>query len=550
MLRRLLYKSCSWDTFHAGAKRILATAGMPDVQTQFHIHRLRYLASFVQVGVTESWALAHRQGGWLALVRSSLQWLWCRVAKTGNPSGWNSAIAGWLDMIRSSPGKWKALIRKARNIAIWEDRVADLHQQFLGLAAKQLAYKGAQVPPRDAEQLDSTEASVEVCGPCGRTFKDKRAWAVHAFKCHGRVREARKLVSGFSCPSCLKLYASHIRLCNHLHHSTRCFQQLRLAGFQVQTQPGQNSRKANRLAPPFGPVLDLQGPLPQMLDAEEDIETPIVGQLVAAFRELWSHLDIVLWDQVLGFYRQALLSHCASLSDLSSAFARAQHHLCGQSGEELPLHQLVLHRRALDWLQRNFTASWLLEGEASPLARGLCTFRDAAAIWDALDFQNFPEVQFAACDGAVTFGIVLVEILQWASDLLPGARLLGAVACDDTGLSGFWNAYKESVAFASNNVLYLNLSTEAFSSMLCMVPQSLSQWEMNWKSRQLLYDVALIFVTARSLGQPALFLLPEGALPLIQRVLQIPGVHFALAGPALLYCGIEPSGYSHLCFTV
>ena len=458
MVRRLLHKSCSWDTFRA--KRILAFAGLPDMQTQLHVHRLRFLASFVRVGVQESWALAHQQTGWLALVRSSLQWLWLHTRRQQDTHDWLPAVKGWITLVRTAPHKWKALIRKARSVAIWEARVSDLHQQNLGLAAKQLVSKGASVPPQAARTLEILDRPVEVCGPCGKVFNDKRSWSVHAFKCHGRVRASRQLVTGVSCPSCLRMYASHVRLCNHLHHSTQCARQLRRAGFEAPVQPWQNSRSARQATSGFGPVLELQGPLPPVLEDDGTSGVPVVDQLMGAFRDLWEHRDVQQWDQVLGFYRQIFLSYCASLDDISTALATSQQDLCGLIGEDLPIPHLVLHRQALTWLQANFAASWLLEGETQPLARGLCSYRDALAIWDVLDFQHLPGVQTPTYCQFVSFAAVLSELLPWARETLQGTSLFGIPTCAETGIENFWRTYKAAADISSEPcALYLNFGT-------------------------------------------------------------------------------------------
>ena len=245
---------------------------------------------------------------------------------------------GWVALIRSSPNKWKALIKKAWHIAVWKSRVEDLHQQFLGLSAKQLICFGASVPLKVAESLESSGKPAEVSGPCGKFFKDKRSWAVHAFKCHGRVRAARRLVSGETCPICLRVYASH------LHHSTVCARQLHLAGFEAPVQPGLNSRKVNRGPAAFGPVLDAQGPLPRAVMDDGTIGIPVVEQIVVAFRDLRGHSDLQQFGQVLDFCRQILLSFCASLEDVATALVETQKELCGEQGEDTSILHLVLHK--------------------------------------------------------------------------------------------------------------------------------------------------------------------------------------------------------------
>ena len=551
MVRRILHRSCSWDTFRAGPQRILAAAGLPNMETQLRVHRLRFLSSFVQLGVHECWALAHQQCGWLSLVRSSLFWLWQHIHGQQDSLAWTDCIASWVAMIKESPHKWKALVKRACSAAIWEARLADLHQQFLGLAAKQLLFKGATIASQRALAAKHQEAHLEACGICGKAFKDKRAWAVHAFKCHGRVRDSRRIVSGESCPACLRVYASHIRLCNHLHHSTICAQQLRLAGFQTAVQPGVNSRKANRGRPAFGPVLQAQGPQPRTHEDDGGPAIPVVEQLLAAFRDLRGHRDVCKLDQLLAFYRQVLLAFCASRDDVTKAFEYVQRELRSDASEDIPVSHLFLHARAVTWMQENFSTSWLLDGEPEPLVRSFCSFRDSTAIWEAMDFTSLSGNQTPELDGGFAYGIVLEELLPWARNALPKSHILGAASGEAGRFADCWESYKSAVGDNTNMVpLYINFSTKSFSDILSSRPSTHRQWKVLWEAQQLLFDAALIFVAARLLGQPVVFVLPQIVRPMVWCLDRIPGVICHVSGALLMSYGVEPSSFPQLCFTV
>ena len=551
MVRRILHHSCSWDTFRAGPQRILAAAGLPNMETQLHVHRLRFLSSFVQLGVPECWALAHQQSGWLSLVRSSLSWLWQHSKGRRDLTAWTDCVDNWVAMIKTSPHKWKALVKRACSDAIWEARVADLHQQFLGLAAKQLLFKGATVSSQRALVSDLQEATLEACGLCGKVFKDKRAWAVHAFRCHGRVRDSRRIVSGESCPACLRVYASHIRLCNHLHHSAACAQQLRLAGFRSAVQPGLNSRKDNQSRPAFGPVLQAQGPQPRTLVDDGEPGVPVVEQLLVAFRDLRGHRDICQLDQLLDFYRQVFLAFCASRDDVMKALEYAQSELRSDVSEDIPISHLFLHVKAVTWLQVNFSASWLLDGDPQPSVRSFCSFRDSAAIWEAFDFANLFGDNPPEQDVGFAYGIVLEELLPWAKNVLPDSHIFGAVCGDDSHIADCWEGYKLAVRDSSTTVpLYINLSTRRFSDILSSSPSTLRQWRNLWEAQRLLFDAALVFVAARLLRQPVALVAPQIAWPMIRCLGQIPGVGCQASGALLMSYGVDTASYMQLCFTL
>ena len=210
----------------------------------------------------------------------------------------------------------------------------------------------------------------------------------------------------------------------------------------------------------------------------------------------------------------------------------------------------MLHRQAITWLQANFAASWLLEGETQPLARGLCSYIDALAIWEVLDFQHLPRVQTPSYCQLVSFAAVLTELLPWAKETLHGTSLFGIPTCAQTDLENFWRSYKAAVDISSEPcALYLNVSTPKFASLLCLQPQSMSQWRALLEARQLLFDVALIFIAARLLGQPVLMVLPMAAWPLVCCLDKIPEVNASRDGAVVFHCGIDIEAFSPFCFT-
>ena len=94
-------------------------------------------------------------------------------------------------------------------------------QQCGGLVLKRLIDAGGVIPAWEDSDGD------HVCGACQKVFASLQAWAVHAFKSHGLVRESRKLVAGEQCPICLRQFPSNIQLCAHVDASKTCKRELR-----------------------------------------------------------------------------------------------------------------------------------------------------------------------------------------------------------------------------------------------------------------------------------------------------------------------------------
>ena len=256
------------EAWHLGLTQVLARVGLPRATTQLHLARLRHLLACIQLQVPEIWALAHWEGSWLALVRASVHWLWEQVDGGVHTSNWQQAWEIWKEECRQSPGRWKARIRRALRKALLEERRQAYIEQHYGFLLKQLKSLGAVLPP----DIVSEGHDTEVCALCGSTFQSFQSWAVHAFKKHGRVREARRLAAGSQCPVCLRHYASHVRLCRHLHHSTPCRNFRTAHKDWIPPQPGQGSKKAPKEYLLCAPALQALGPVPAQICTEVDHE--------------------------------------------------------------------------------------------------------------------------------------------------------------------------------------------------------------------------------------------------------------------------------------
>ena len=244
------------EAWHLGTAQAMAQAGIPRADTYLHVARLRHLMACIQLKVPEIWALAQREQHWLKSVRGSVQWLWQLLDGGRSHRDWTQAWTKWKDECRNHPGRWTSKIRRALSKALQRERWQAAVEQHAGLMTRQLKLRGACFPLAP----DPATPQREISAPCKATFKDFRAWSVHAFECHGRRDEVRSLADGLQCPCCLKHFATNVRLCRHLRHSATCRSTLLTNHMRVNPLPGIGSRKAPKEHLHCAPTLQAAGP--------------------------------------------------------------------------------------------------------------------------------------------------------------------------------------------------------------------------------------------------------------------------------------------------
>ena len=244
------------EAWHIGTAQALARAGVPRASTYLHVARLRHVLACFQLPVPEIWALAHWEQHWLESVRGSIQWMWSLLDGGRHHQTWRDAWGEWQTDCRSHPGRWKSKVRRTLQKALQWERWQAAVEQHQGMLMRQLQLCGACLPrvPQPKSALR------EVCAPCNVVFKDFRSWSVHAFKCHGRVDEVRSLTDGLQCPHCLRHFATNIRLCRHIRHSTACRRTLLGSRQRTAPLPGVGSRKAPKEHLFCAPTLQAAGP--------------------------------------------------------------------------------------------------------------------------------------------------------------------------------------------------------------------------------------------------------------------------------------------------
>ena len=239
MARQMLRPAYRFEAAcHLGAQKILAVARLPSATVLLHVERLRHLSVVIRVAPKEFWAIIHHGKTWGTVTLESIAWMCSMLGRAGKAQPqlgqWDSVCKVLLD----SSVTWKKWIRTAQQTALlvelWEAEV----QHYHGLLFRYFLSKGAVV----SELVEDFSESVEVCAICRQRFSDLRCWSHHAFKRHGRVKEARLVAQGTQCQVCLKHFATTFRLSNHLEHSRACLAALVQHGRFVGTIPGRGSK--------------------------------------------------------------------------------------------------------------------------------------------------------------------------------------------------------------------------------------------------------------------------------------------------------------------
>ncbi|CAE7843801.1 eif3k [Symbiodinium necroappetens] len=268
---------------HFSYATILTLVGLPGPRTVLHVQRLLYLGQLIRHAPSELWALLKLDRPYAALMQESTRWLhgWThRTTPLPNPDcQWTC----WVELMNSSPGKYKGWVLRAQGLECKRCHVA------AALDGLYRVLRSYAIPVTVGAQGDHQAA--EVCIPCRKTFQSRVAWSCHAQKVHGYRTHAhlrRKTTAVPLCQACGKLYASPGRLQRHLMYSVQCVQ--RWGSFK-----------------PTGKVLQsahLQAP-PEQLAGEQqessfiDFQPGISEPLLQALLEIDPADEHALWSTVM-----------------------------------------------------------------------------------------------------------------------------------------------------------------------------------------------------------------------------------------------------------
>ena len=386
MARQMLRPTFSFETAcHLGACKVLATARIPSAQVLLHVERLRHLAVITRVAPEEFWAVLHFGASWCSLAKSSLDWLVDKLEIAGKAqpqlTDWRQVLTTLLD----APRTWKKWVRLAQRTALLEELWQAEAQHYHGLLFRSLLARGAT-----ATGLASELPTGEVCAPCQQSFRDLRSWSHHAFKRHGRVREARLVAQGSQCQVCLRHFATTFRLSNHLEHSRACLAALVQQGQYQDVAPGRGSRGFKDGRDVQMPAVTACGPHAQWSGEgfipEPDRPDPgVLDGLAELFGQPSRFSDI---DSLFAAVRRVFLGVCLQRSRLRATAVEWQRQLAEElsQDEEVSIQWASWHMRIASWLVSIDFATWLVP-DSHTEEPTFATYRDCALMLPWLSFD-------------------------------------------------------------------------------------------------------------------------------------------------------------------
>ena len=209
--RQLLGLRSTGD-WHQTEGQLLMRVSLPSPGALLQAERLRVLGQLVLNAPDQVWALIAWNEPFQAALREAGNWLLTAVGATASLGPMDSDWSSWSSLIKTRPGQWKGLIRRAE---AWDVEVNRLRGLF-DTVVRQL-WSNSQ--PQASSPLEGMEHG---CLVCGLAFCSQQQWGAHAQRLHGYRNLAARLASGRKCQACHTVYATPARLKRHLLFSGKC----------------------------------------------------------------------------------------------------------------------------------------------------------------------------------------------------------------------------------------------------------------------------------------------------------------------------------------
>ena len=249
-------------------ERLRARLSLPHPEILGRVARLRHLHHLCMKADDYIWSFLHLDGLWLQRVRADIDWLRLQIPRRLPQTDPHDDWGPWMEDMRYGK-RWKNNVNVAQKHSVLQTTKRSdwhtWHRQFLELLRSNGLWQ--------SKGLQEVTGGFP-CMRCQKCFSSAQAWSVHAFVTHGRCTPSRKYASGTQCAVCLKEYAFHSRLVNHLRHATKCHQELQRRGLTTELEPSIGSVKESKLQRVRSslPVLQVFGPL----------EAPVTDQAAVA----------------------------------------------------------------------------------------------------------------------------------------------------------------------------------------------------------------------------------------------------------------------------
>eukprot|EP00435_Cladocopium_sp_Y103_P013471 s2688_g3.t1 len=241
-LRKILGLAHFEGSVHTTDAQVFSQARCLDARARLAIDRLLFAQKLFQHGPAFVHHLLHREheihpASWIQSVMTDLHWLH-RLDPNAVPASWTTDLTDPIDFWQSGALGWKSQLRRlGRRHIQQEAMMADVstwHRKIFHV----LMHAGGTFSPSPFDFHLNTNLPDYQCF-CGRAFTSAVGLATHQRKQHSVFSPEHHLLSGATCPVCMKHFWSTQRLQQHLAYVSRrtgrndCFQTLMNAGYQT-----------------------------------------------------------------------------------------------------------------------------------------------------------------------------------------------------------------------------------------------------------------------------------------------------------------------------
>eukprot|EP00435_Cladocopium_sp_Y103_P055564 s1033_g18.t1 len=239
-LRRILGVAYQGGEIRTTDAQVFAWARCPDARVRIAQDRLLLAHKLFMQGPAFLHHLLHREyscseNSWLHGVFADLKWLHA-LDPSSVPASWTLSPTEPIEFWQTGGKGWKSTVRRLGRRHVYQEmmmmEVHDWHHKFF----KILASAGATFAPEPFDKVAAEVLMNHSCF-CGRVFSSAVGLATHQRKAHQIMSLEHDLLSGATCPACLKHFWTTQRLQQHLAYVSRrtgrneCYQQLRKAGY-------------------------------------------------------------------------------------------------------------------------------------------------------------------------------------------------------------------------------------------------------------------------------------------------------------------------------
>ena len=248
-LRRILACGKDAKSFYVSDAFAFIQAGLPTPRVQLAVDRLLYVQKLFTEGPHFLRCLvqsehSHLEDSWLRGVFADMTWLHSLVPEVV-PVTWTHDLTDAFELWENDGPSWRNAVKRGLRKHLRQEemmyQVHKLHTQIFHV----FETNEGEFLPRPT-LLETRECAEHNCF-CGRSFSTPQGLSLHRRKAHGLHAPEHELVSGATCPCCLKYFWTSQRLSQHLSYISRrtlrnpCFQQLVKSGyyapFDARTMP-------------------------------------------------------------------------------------------------------------------------------------------------------------------------------------------------------------------------------------------------------------------------------------------------------------------------